>query len=102
MRVLLLIGVAVATIPAGALAETEDCRLAFARGQESASVQDIQAKLRERGFDAGPVDGLLGRRTCEAVKAYQKAAGMPANGLLDPVLQNQLHFGRDQPRPRGR
>jgi peptidoglycan hydrolase-like protein with peptidoglycan-binding domain len=101
MRVLLLIGLA-AIAPNGAFAVTEDCRLAFARGQETAAVQDIQAKLRERGFDPGPVDGLLGRRTCDAVKAYQKAAGMPVNGLLDPVLQNQLHFGANQPPPRRR
>jgi peptidoglycan hydrolase-like protein with peptidoglycan-binding domain len=100
MRLRLLICVA-AIVPADALAVTEDCRLAFARGQESAAVQDIQAKLRERGFDPGPVDGLLGRRTCDAVKAYQKAAGVPVNGLLDPVLQNQLHFGANQP-PRRR
>ena len=101
MRGFLLICLA-AVLPAGALAVTEDCRLAFARGQESAGVQDIQAKLYERGFDPGPVDGLLGRRTCNAVKAYQKAAGMEVNGLLDPVLQNQLHFGRNQPAARGR
>jgi peptidoglycan hydrolase-like protein with peptidoglycan-binding domain len=101
MRAFLLICLA-ATVPAAALAITEDCRLAFARGQESAGVQDIQEQLRERGFDAGPVDGLLGRRTCDAVRAYQKAAGMPVNGLLDPVLQNQLRFGKNQPAPRRR
>ena len=98
MRSLLLIYL-VALVPFGAVAVTEDCRLAFAQGQESPGVRDIQAKLRERGFDSGPVDGLLGRRTCDAVKAYQKAAGMPVNGLLDPVLQNQLHFGANQPQP---
>ena len=101
MRGFLLVCLA-AVMPAAALAVTEDCRLAFARGQESAGVQDIQAKLRERGFDPGPVDGLLGRRTCDAVKAYQKAAGMPVNGLLDPLLQNQLRLHKNQPPPRGR
>jgi peptidoglycan hydrolase-like protein with peptidoglycan-binding domain len=101
MRGLLLICLAL-ILPAEALAVTEDCRLLFAPSQESPAVRDIQMKLRERGFDPGPVDGLLGRRTCDAVKAYQKAAGMRVNGVLDPVLQNQLHFGKSQPPPPGR
>ena len=101
MRSLLLVCLA-SLLPVEAIAVTEDCRLAFASGQESPGVRDIQAKLRERGFDPGPVDGLLGRRTCDAVKAYQKAAGMAVNGLLDPVLQNQLRFGKNQPAARSR
>lgn len=45
----------------------------------AASVRDIQAKLRDLGFDPGPVDGVMGRRTQGALVAYALAdLGLPA------------------------
>jgi peptidoglycan hydrolase-like protein with peptidoglycan-binding domain len=73
-------------------AAAQPCRTVFAPGLEAASVRDIQLRLEEHGFDPGPIDSQLGRRTCAAVRAYQKAAGLRIDGVLDQKLQNHLHF----------
>jgi hypothetical protein len=47
-----------------------------------ANVIRAQMALDALGYDAGPVDGLLGPRTTEAIKHYQRRAGLPATGEL--------------------
>jgi peptidoglycan hydrolase-like protein with peptidoglycan-binding domain len=46
-------------------------------------VTDAQRLLRLRGFDPGPLDGAVGLRTREAIRAYQSAAR--AQGLLEAM-----------------
>ncbi len=43
-------------------------------------LEEIQKKLTELGFDAGPVDGIIGPQTRTALKNFQTAAGVPADG----------------------
>jgi membrane-bound lytic murein transglycosylase B len=43
-------------------------------------LEEIQKKLTELGFDAGPVDGVIGSQTRTALKHFQTAAGVPADG----------------------
>ena len=38
-------------------------------------VRLVQARLNDRGFDAGTVDGIFGRRTAKAVREFQKSQG---------------------------
>jgi len=45
-----------------------------------AEVRDMQQALNDRGFDAGTVDGIAGRRTKLAVQAFQKTLGQVADG----------------------
>jgi membrane-bound lytic murein transglycosylase B len=42
---------------------------------------DLQSELTTLGYDAGPSDGLLGKRTRAALRAYQKAKKLPADGF---------------------
>ncbi|WNG60940.1 hypothetical protein F0U59_44220 [Archangium gephyra] len=49
------------------------------RGPE---VADLQRKLLEAGFDAGVADGVFGRRTEAAVKAFQQSRGLVADGIV--------------------
>jgi peptidoglycan hydrolase-like protein with peptidoglycan-binding domain len=46
-------------------------------------VTDAQRLLRLRGFDPGPLDGAVGVRTREAIRAYQAAAR--AQGMLEAM-----------------
>lgn len=46
-------------------------------------VKRVQHKLRELGFDAGPVDGILGPKTKAAVKQFQTSQSIPATANLD-------------------
>lgn len=88
MRLALAVILSVAAVPARA----QSCRAEFAPGQEGPALRDVQTQLKAHGFKPGPVDGKLGPRTCEAVRAYQKAAGLPIDGIIDPRLQNHMHF----------
>jgi peptidoglycan hydrolase-like protein with peptidoglycan-binding domain len=43
----------------------------------------MQQALTDRGFDPGPVDGVMGPRTTSALKEYQKSESMTVTGELD-------------------
>jgi lytic murein transglycosylase len=43
-------------------------------------IRRMQAALNARGFDAGTVDGIAGRRTKTALQSFQKSKGVPADG----------------------
>ncbi len=53
-------------------------------------VLDIQKLLTVRGYAAGDPDGLPGRQTRQAIRAWQKAAGLPADGYASVGLLEQL------------
>ena len=54
-------------------------------------VIDMQNCLATLGFDPGPVDGLPGRQTLNAIRAYQTTAGLPADGYASIPLLDRLH-----------
>ena len=46
-------------------------------------VKQVQQKLHEHGFDAGPVNGDFGEKTQAALAQFQIANQLPASGSLD-------------------
>lgn len=50
--------------------------------------REIQLSLKRSGFDPGPIDGLIGRQTLNAVTAYQKKKGLPTGGLTLSTLKS--------------
>lgn len=54
----------------------------------------VQARLNDLGFAAGPVDGLDGPMTREAIRRFQASIGMAPNGIIDFALLDRL-----QPQP---
>jgi TPR repeat protein len=54
------------------------------------TVAYVQYSLQKMGFRPGPVDGLAGRRTKAAVRAYQKRANLPADGQVTPALVESI------------
>ena len=52
--------------------------------------REIQTSLNYFGFNAGGVDGQLGRRSREAISRYQVYMGYPATGQLTPIEQDIL------------
>ena len=52
--------------------------------------RQIQASLNYFGFNAGTVDGQLGRRSRQAITAYQGYLGYPMTGYLSPFEKNLL------------
>ncbi|TNB48651.1 hypothetical protein FF124_05830 [Martelella lutilitoris] len=57
---------------------------------KQAIVRDIQSILNERGYDAGPEDGLLGAKTDAAIKAFQTKNGLEPDGAITPALVETL------------
>ena len=58
--------------------ETVEASLGLDRSER----RSIQAGLASLGFDPGPADGLFGRQTREALKAWQDAKGESTTGWL--------------------
>lgn len=52
-------------------------------GLERSDVRLIQLGLTAEGFDSGPADGLIGRRTREALSRWQRSLGKKPTGYLD-------------------
>jgi lytic murein transglycosylase len=51
---------------------------------------ELQLWLIEKGFYAGAADGILGSRTVEAIKAFQSAAGLDADGFASERVLRAL------------
>ena len=51
--------------------------------------QEIQRRLRESGFDPGPVDGIFGSRTQSALRKFKDGCLMAEefNGVLNESLR---------------
>jgi peptidoglycan L-alanyl-D-glutamate endopeptidase CwlK len=54
------------------------------QGSSGPGVTDLQDKLRARGFDPGASDGNFGPGTAAAVAAFQRSAGLTADGVVGP------------------
>ncbi|MBX5437225.1 MAG: peptidoglycan-binding protein [Alicyclobacillaceae bacterium] len=50
-------------------------------GARGSAVAELQKALNERGFAAGPVDGIFGPQTAAAVAAFQRAHGLAPSGV---------------------
>ncbi len=55
-------------------------------GVEDGLVRDLQITLAERGFYSGPVDGLVGPATAEAIKACERRLGTSPTGEASELL----------------
>jgi peptidoglycan hydrolase-like protein with peptidoglycan-binding domain len=53
-------------------------------------IRQVQASLARLNFYSGPVDGLSGPQTGQAIAAYQKSANLPASGHIDGFLLKRL------------
>lgn len=51
---------------------------------------DLQRLLTEKGYDAGTADGIVGSKTRNAIKDFQQAAGLPADGFPSFGLLERL------------
>ena len=59
----------------------------------------VQEKLRELGFDAGPVNGDFGEKTQAALAQFQLSRAIPAGGQLDDLTLEELGVERDSGTP---
>lgn len=65
------------------------------------TVLQQQCLLAYLGYDPGPLDGLMGERTCSALTRFQQDAGLNPDGLSGPETQGALKqwVGEDRQKP---
>lgn len=51
---------------------------------------ELQTLLNKLGFDVGEPDGVIGKKSREAIRAYQKKSGLPADGFATMSLLERL------------
>ncbi|MBQ1821057.1 MAG: peptidoglycan-binding protein [Clostridia bacterium] len=59
----------------------------YMRGED---VRRLQLALKEQGYDPGQTDGIYGKKTERAVKRFQRANGLKADGIAGKQTQFAL------------
>lgn len=54
------------------------------------TVRGIQARLAQLGYKPGPIDGIIGSRTREAIRAFQKDNALVIDGIAGPATRSKL------------
>lgn len=54
------------------------------------SVRNTQSALNALGYNAGPVDGIMGPSTRSAIRTYQSDRGLPVNGNVSRDLFDRI------------
>ena len=68
---------------------TVECQV-LQKNAKGKPVRALQAILNARGFDCGVVDGDFGQKTDSAVREFQKANGLNADGSVGPATWEVL------------
>lgn len=58
-------------------------------------VEAVQRELAAAGYYKGNVDGVIGRKTRDAIAAYQTATGLEADGKPSSELAEHIRFTRE-------
>lgn len=82
LNILLITGVQSLVTPAMAAV--------YQQGSRGEQVRQIQDKLLRWGYFEGPVDGVFGSKTAQAVKYFQKRNGLTPDGVAGPATLKAL------------
>ena len=63
---------------------------ARASASDHGNVKRVQETLRDKGYDPGPIDGVMGSQTRTAIRQYQTAENLPVTGHLDGETAGKL------------
>jgi peptidoglycan hydrolase-like protein with peptidoglycan-binding domain len=55
---------------------------AICEAKSRPKTKEIQTALKNAGYDPGFIDGKMGKKTCEAIKAFQKANNLVVDGKV--------------------
>ena len=80
-----------------------DGLVGFTEGARGPSVADVQKHLKAAGFDPQHLGGVFDERTTGALKAFQRHAGLPADGRVNPktwrALQKTIIYSKSAASP---
>jgi len=63
---------------------------AMSEGMYTEEVKAMQQQLIDLGYLGGKADGIFGKNTAKAVRAFQNACGLEATGVADEATQRQM------------
>ncbi len=87
-----------AALPAGVAAVQPEnphfdrpLRMIITPQQAPNRIMVLQRLLNQMGFEAGPVDGVPGRKTRAAISLYQEGADLPVTGRMTDSLEARIY-----------
>jgi peptidoglycan hydrolase-like protein with peptidoglycan-binding domain len=57
----------------------------------SAAVKSLQQELAQLNYYQGPIDGIMGPQTVQAIQDLQRQAGLPQTGVMNSATEAALH-----------
>jgi peptidoglycan hydrolase-like protein with peptidoglycan-binding domain len=89
------------SVPSVGLAQTDSAELlapgaGYASPEGSQPVREVQRLLRRFGDAPGPIDGLYGPLTTQAVQRFQEAHALAVDGVVGPHTMGRLVAERKQ------
>jgi len=79
--------------------EAPMARPTLRRGSRGAPVRELQQRLAALGFSPGAADGIFGSLTEAAVKSFQRARRIAADGIVGPQTWGHLYGVAPAPTP---
>ncbi|MCP4381399.1 MAG: L,D-transpeptidase family protein [Hyphomicrobiales bacterium] len=79
--------------------DTSPVRILVTRRTGRELMRDVQTLLDDLGFDPGPLDGWMGRKTGKAIVQFQESRGFDKTGAMSDELVAQLYraAGKGEP-----
>jgi len=59
-------------------------------GRKSLTRKEIQTALKNAGYYSGSIDGKIGKQTKKAIREFQSANGLKADGIVGPKTRDLL------------
>jgi hypothetical protein len=77
--------------------DAKDSVLGRGKAHMNADVHSAQMALKDKGYDPGPIDGIMGPRTSAALRDFQQAENLSSTGKLDAETRSKLMAGASAP-----
>ncbi len=71
-------------------ATTRHRRSTVKTGSKGSEVEELQRRLKDEGFEPGPIDGVFGKKTKAAVIGFQKSCGLKPDGICGSLTWRAL------------
>lgn len=68
------------------------------KGASASEVREVQGLLSNLGYDPGPIDGQLGRRTVNTIEEFQRKLGQTIDGQIGEELVSALRAAQGSAR----
>jgi peptidoglycan hydrolase-like protein with peptidoglycan-binding domain len=88
---------AVAALPS----DVGSVKILITRVTEKSKITSVQHMLKRLGYDAGDRDGMIGKKTIQAIKAYQAVHSQKQTGTIKTALVTSIYKVMNQRQPTG-